>query len=144
MNTLYGILTWNTTPSSDYEYYVKRTDNVLVSNRQLEIRNILMTGVPTGAEAFFASVICYMVRYTNYGKEIQQRDANNTYAPVTRPPDANHSNSAYSFQALVQPASAYAQLVKYLDNDIDSTMNKDSFLDWMGAGCLQLLREADK
>lgn len=144
MNTLYGILTWNTTPSSGYEYYVKRTDNLLINNKQQAIREVMLTGVPEGAEAFFAAVICDLVRYTNYGAEILRLDSNNTYTQQVRPPDANHSDPAYSFQALIQPVDVYKQLGKYLDDDLTATMNKESFLDWMAAGALQLLREANK
>lgn len=144
MNTLYGILTWGTSGSSDYAFYDKRHDMIVPSNKMLAIRDIVMTGIPDDKKRMFAAFLCDIVRYTNFGSDILKLDDNNTYVPITRPTDADHSDSRYCLHGLIKPASAYRPLLRYLDTDITGRMIKASFTDWMGAACLQLLREVAK
>ena len=144
MNILYSILTWNTVPNAAYADYNKKTEVVFLTSKMVAIRNILMTGVPDDKKGFFAAVLCDLVQWTNFGTEIKQLDSNNTYVTAARPVDSEHSNQNYCFHTLIQPASVYKALRRYLDDDIAGIMNKYSFLDYMAAGCLQLLREINK
>ena len=144
MNTLYGILTWGTSGSSDYAFYDKRHDMIVPTNKMLAIRDVVMAGIPDDKKRMFAAFLCDIVRYTNFGSEIHQLDSNNTYVPISRPHDADHSDDKYCLHGLIKPVTAYRPLVRYLDDDIAGRMIKAQFTDWMGAACLQLLREASK
>jgi len=144
MNTLYGILTWGTSGSEAYSFYDKRHDMVMPTNKMLAIRDIIMTGIPDDKKRMFAAFLCDIVRYSNFGSDILQLDDNNTYVAITRPPNTEHSDARYCLHGLIKPVIAYKQLRRYLDTDIEGRMVQAAFTDWMGAACLQLLREASK
>ena len=141
MNKLFSMLMQGYVIPADSWYY-KKTSFVPASSRSAEIVAILMTGVPEARKAMYAAVLCNLALLTQYGEEIKKLDPNNTYVEVTRPTSASHSMSAYCMHDLIQPARVYKALVKYLGDDIMETLDTNSWIDLMGAGCLQLLREA--
>ena len=142
MNTLYGILVMNVPSTADYAWYDKQYDVTVPTTKMQNIREILLTGIPAEKVRMFASVVCNFVLYTSFGAEIQKLDPNNSYVEVTRPSDSEHSDQAYCCFGLIQPVSAYRKLRTFLDEDIAARMNKSSWIDYLAAGCLQLLREA--
>jgi len=141
MNTLYGILVQTVPSSPDYAWYDKQYDLTVPTTKMQNIRDILLTGVPIEKIRMFASVVCNLVLYTRFGADIQNLDPNNSYVDVTRPDDSDHSDQSYCCYGLIQPVTAYKKLRMFLDDDISGLLNKDSWVDWMAAGCLQLLRE---
>ena len=138
MNLLYSILIGTPHYSG---WYDKAMTSFLPTDRMLAIRSILIQDVPEEKLPMFACVICDLVRLSTYGSEIIALDPNNTYQPTTRPSSAKHANPDYCFYQLVKPAAAFRSLCAYLDQDIDSRLNKESWIELMGAGCLQMLRE---
>ena len=92
---------------------------------------------------FFACTVCGLVSNSAFDAEIKALDPDNTYGQPSRPPDATHSNSSYCFYTLVQPLSTYRLLKGYLDPDLVARLAGGSWLDYVAAGCVQMLREAD-
>ena len=140
MNTLYGLLVSSNPPASDSWYY-KRYDAVTTTDKANRLIAAITTGVHAARLALYVSKVCNIVLSSVYGSEIQKLDPNNTYVAVTRPTDSDHSASAYCMFDLVQPLSAYRDILSYLDDDITAQLDKQSWPELMGAGCLQLLRE---
>lgn len=143
MNLLYAILMAGSQASGDYAWYSKRITGYIPTTRLQDIRDILVQD--TGAALpMYVCMVCYMVLYTQFGKEIKELDSNNTYTDITRPADSDHDDEKYCVYKLIKPAESYQQLLHYLDDDISSRLDRSSWLDLMAAGCLQLLREATK
>jgi hypothetical protein len=42
---------------------------------------------------------------------------------------------------LIQPIKSYKPILGRIDDDIRNTLDEESWLDMMGAACLQMLRE---
>ena len=138
MNKLYSILI-GTTPVSGW--YFKRSSLYMITDRINEIRAILLQDVPEEKLPMFVCALCALVRLSTFGNEILALDANNTYQDITRPADAEHNDAAYCIHDLIKPASAFSTLRRYLADDISTRLNYESWIELMGAGCLQLLRE---
>ena len=143
INKLYGILTNGVKASGTYEWYNKQCDNPMHTQRMDTIRNIVLTGIDDEHLNFFACVVCGLVKYSAFDAEITLLDSNNTYSDPGRPPEAAHSNSSYCFYTLVQPLSSYRLLKGFLDEDLAAKIAGGSWLDYVAAGCAQMLREAD-
>ena len=141
MNTLYSILLRDAQVPANYAWYAKRTELVPISQRMDDIVDIVLTGVPTEKLAMFISYVCNIVLTTQYGAEISKLDPANTYINVSRPPTADHSDPDYCLYTLIQPADSYAELPRFLAEDIRAVLDQNSWFDLMGAACLQLLRE---
>ena len=141
MNKLYSLLMGNAYVPEEYSWYSKRTEEITVTERMAEIIAIMITDVPVARLALYVSTLCNLVLNTQYGAEIKALDPNNTYFPVTRYPDAEHSNTDYGMADLIQPVSAYTGLLRYLADDISDRLDTNSWLDIMGAASLQLLRD---
>ena len=141
MNKLYGLILFECSPSDNPEWFIKRTTTTKTTARAQALADIILTGVPAGRCAMFASVVCYMVSLTQFGKEIAALDPNNTYVPVVRDPDVDHSAESCCMHDLIRPIGAYETITTHLDKDIYDRVDKNSWLDMMGAACLQMLRE---
>ena len=138
MNLLYSILSGKPYAGG---WFDKKTTSYLPTSRSKALRAIMIRGVQDAQLPMFASVVCDLVRMSTYGTEIIGLDANNTYQPAERPADAKHDDASYCFNKLVKPASELREIRIYLDDDIEDRLNPESWVELMGAGCLQLLRE---
>ena len=143
MNILFGLLNKGIEIPDSYSWYAKRTESVPLSDKTINILDIITIGVPDSKLALYAAVLCNLVMKTQYGPEIAKLDPNNTYVPVTRPPDTAHSSKNYCMHDLIQPIAKYRPVKVYLDRDILDTLDDNSWFDLMGAACLQLLREVN-
>ena len=143
VNKLYGILTNGAKATGTYEWYNKQCENPMHTQRMDTIRNIVLTGVDNEHLNFFACTICGLVRNSAFAAEILALDPNNTYSDPSRPTDAAHSNADYCFYTLVQPVQTYRLLKGFLDKDLAAKLAGGSWLDYIAAGCAQMLREAD-
>ena len=143
MNKLFRLLMKGVEIPDSFSWYAKNIDSepLVLTDRMTNIINILTTGVPDNRLAMYAAVVCNLAMRTQYGEEIKALDPNNTYVPVTRYPDATHSDADYCMNDLIQPMAAYKKLSQYLSDDIIERLDTYSWFDMMGAGCLQLLRE---
>lgn len=139
MNKLYSILVGNMEVSG---WYFKRQTPLLITDRMQEIRSVLLQDVPSEKLPMFICVLCDLVRMSAFGTEILALDNNNTYQETVRPVDVDHSDTSYCVYDVIKPATVYSKLRRYLDEDITSRLNAESWIELMGAGCLQLLREA--
>ena len=140
MNILYNFLMNGATQDSDYAWYKKESSAVLHTTRSNKIRDILVQGVSKELP-MFAAQVCYMVLYTQFGKQIRQLDSNNTYFDSGRPANSDHNDPRYCLYSLIKPANEYRQIRSYLDDDIANETDFSSWLSIMAAGCLQILRE---
>ena len=140
MNKLFSILMQGYAPES-FSWFDKSMSSVTPAERTDALVQIIMKGVPRDRRAMFSSALCNLVLNTQYGAEIKKLDPNNTYVRVTRPKNSEHSDPKYCIHDLIQPVTAYKDIKLYLQDDIASTLNADSWFELMGAACLQLLRE---
>jgi hypothetical protein len=141
MNKLFNILMRGCSIPLSFSWYAKRSEVVPATERVLELVDIVMTGVPLERRAMVASQLCNLVLYTQYGPEIKKLDPNNTYVPVTRDPNVAHTEPTYCMHDLIQPIKSYKPILGRIDDDIRNTLDEESWLDMMGAACLQMLRE---
>lgn len=141
MNKLYSLLIGTVTVPAEYAWYSKRTEEIPVTEKMSKIIELIITDVPVARLALYVSTVCNLVLSTQYGAEIKKLDPNNTYFPVTRWPDADHSDTNYGMADLIQPIDKYRGLMSYLAKDISDRLDSNSWFDLMGAACLQLLRE---
>ena len=144
LNVLYGILTNGESAVAPYEWYGKQCDNPVHTAKIDAIRQILLTGVPAEKTNFFACVVCDLVRHSEFGNEIFVMDYNNTYNPPGRPLLSSHDDDYYTFHELCLPTQAFLGLKLYLDEDITARLSGLIWLDYIAAGCLQILREVYK
>lgn len=140
MNTLYSLLIHRNPPASDSWYY-KRTEAITLTDKASALIDAITVGVPDARLALYVSKVCNIVLSTVFGAEIQKLDDNNTYVAVTRPPNTSHTDESLCMHDLVQPLSAYRDILSYLDDDITAQLDRQSWPELMGAACLQLLRE---
>ncbi len=138
MNKLYSILIGMTPVSG---WYFKRSSQYMITDRINAIRSILLQDVPEDRLPMFVCTLCDLVRMSTFGNEILELDPNNTYQDITRPIDAEHNDDTYCIHDLIKPATAFSTLRRYLADDINNRVNHESWIELMGAGCLQLLRE---
>lgn len=141
MNKLFSLLLRGN--NSDIGWYYKKTAFIPMTQRALNIVNILMADVPVSRMSMYAAALCQVALYTQYGAEIKKLDPNNTYADVVRPPACSHSDPEYCAHDLIKPIDAYKGLLMYLQDDIAEVLDENSWFDMIGAGCLQLLREVN-
>ena len=141
INKLYSLLVADRLDTSGMSTYAKRTSTVWHTERSSWIHDILLpdTSEYRAKLPLFASVICYEVLATQYGDEIRSLDPNNTYAAVLRP-DADIS-ADYCIAPLTHGADYFNQLLPYLDEDIATRLVTPAWIEFMAAGCLQMLRE---
>lgn len=144
MNKLFSILMQYKAVPAAFAWYAKRTSPVMITSKMKKLVDIVTLDVPDTRLALYVSNICYLVLQTQYGPEILQLDPDNTYVPVKRDPNVAHSNQDYCMHNLIQPAGKYKMVKAFLDNDILDLVDTNSWLDCIGAACLQLLREASK
>lgn len=150
INKLYGVLLGMSTAEvpTDYRWYIKKFTPIATNEKVQNILKILVHTVPMDKRALFACIICNAVLHTIFGKEIADRDPVNTYVPVSRPPDRTHHDTPdgqdYSLHDMMAPTDSYRALKQYLDEDITPKLNTATWIDWIAAGCLQILRELDK
>ena len=61
-----------------------------------------------------------------------------------RPPNSANDSSDFCLSNMVGSVENYKQLKRYLDEDIMEKLIAPSWVDYIAAGCLQILREIDK
>lgn len=141
MNILYAILMNGAHATGNYVWYDKHHNGYIPTARMQAIRDIITQGVDEKLP-LLACQICSMVLYTQFGQQIKELDPNNSYVDTTRPVDADHNDSKYCLYDVIKSVSAYQNIRNYLDDDIAAVLDKESWLDIVAAGCLQMLREA--
>lgn len=143
INKLYGVLLGMAAEDvpADYRWYIKKFTTVATSEKVQNILKVLLKTVPMDKRAVFACLVCNAVLSTVFGSEIKKLDSVNTYVPVTRPPDSADSNNNFCLVTLTEPASSYAALLQYLDPDIKEKLTAPVWIEYIAAGCLQILRE---
>lgn len=146
INKLYGILLGMPIAEvpADYQWYIKKFTPIATNSKVQDILKILLVAVSVDKRALFACLICNAILQTVFGKEIEERDPVNTYLPVSRPPDSANDNSEFCLSKMAGSVDMYKQLKKYLDEDIVEKLTAPSWIDYIAAGCLQILRELDK
>lgn len=150
INKLYGILLGMSTAEvpTDYKWYIKKFTPIATNDKVQGILKILLQTVSLDRRALFACLMCNAILHTVFGKEIEERDPVNTYKPVTRPPkSSNHDTedgTDFSLWRMAAPADAYKPLLQFLDEDIVQKLSTATWVDYIAAGCLQILRELDR
>jgi hypothetical protein len=140
MNKLYAILMAGASATGDYAWYAKHHDDYILTERMQQIRDLIVQGADEKLP-LLVSQICAMILYTQFGQRIKELDSNNTYVDVTRPATADNNDSKYCLYDVIKPVNAYQKIRLYLNDDIASVVDNESWLDLIAAGCLQLLRE---
>ena len=143
INKLYGVLLGAATIAPEYEWYRKKFTACATNEKINGILAILCVAVPEARRVVFACLICNAVLQTVFGKEISALDPVNTYVPVERPNDQN-DNSNYGLRKMIGSVQDYKGLLQYLDEDIKDRLTAPTFIDYIAAGCLQILRELSK
>lgn len=144
INKLYGILLGAATIADTYQWYSKKYTTCKTSDKIDAILAVILKTVPANKRAMFACLVCAAVVKTIFGKEITELDPVNTYMPVTRPPSSNNADDSFCLWQLAGPADIYKPLKQYLDQDIVSRMTTPTWMEYIAAGCLQILRELRK
>jgi hypothetical protein len=143
INKLYGVLLGTSVVPAVYEWYKKKFTVCKTNDKINNILAILCLTVPETRRAVFACLICNAVLHTIFGKEIENLDPVNTYVPVKRPTDDNDDQDFCLFQ-MIGNSQSYQALKQYLDDDIKEKLVAPTFVDYIAAGCLQILRELAK
>lgn len=143
INKLYGVLLGSSGVPAAYEWYKKKFTVCPTNDKINGILSVLCLAVPETRRALFACIICHAVLHTIFGKEITALDPVNTYVPVERPNDDNDNPDFCLFQ-MIGNAQAYQAVKQYLDDDIKERLVTPTFVDYIAAGCLQILRELAK
>lgn len=141
INKLYGILLGTEAVSAAYQWYLKKFTPMKTSEKINAIAEILVQTVPIDKRALFACLICNAVLHTVFGNEIKELDPVNTYVPVSRPPDSPNDSKNFCLFDMAAPAKSYRPLLQYLDDDIAGRLVSPIWVDYIAAGCLQILRE---
>lgn len=144
INKLYSLLL------DSYSYnkndrFSKFTTPVFHTDRSRKIQEILMrAAVATNVNKLplFASVVCYMNRFSLFGDEIEKLDPVNTYVQIER--TQNDTDDSMCMYELTDMAYISTELKRYLDKDIIDNLEAVTWLDYMAAGCLQMLREVSE
>ena len=144
INKLYGILRGAADITGTYQWYSKNYTTCKTSDKIDAILAVILKTVPLERRAMFACLVCAAVVKTIFGKEITELDPVNTYMPVTRPPSSNNADENFCLWQLAGPADAYKSLRQYLDEDIIKRMTTPTWMEYIAAGCLQILRELRK
>lgn len=147
INKLYGVLLGELGAAAiagAYEWYRKKYTTCPTSDKIEKIVEILCKNVEPRQRALFACLMCAAVVKTIFGKEIEALDPVNTYVPVDRPPESSNSSPDFCLFMLASPAEAYKPLKQYLDQDILSRLTAPTWVEYIAAGCLQILRELAK
>ena len=144
INKLYGILLGAADVPETYRYYLKKFTPYATNDKVQDILKILLVAVSIDKRALFACLICNAILKTVFGKEIAERDPVNTYLPVTRPPSSDNDDPSFCLSGLAGSVDSYKQLKQYLDEDIIEKLTAPTWIDYIAAGCLQILREIDK
>lgn len=144
INKLYGVLLGAAVITDAYQWYAKKYTTCATTDKINQILEVLCKNVPTDKRAMFACLICAAVVKTIFGKEISELDPVNTYVPVTRPPDSTNDDGKYCLFKLVGTPDDYKPLKQFLDADILSRLDAPSWVEYVAAGCLQILRELKK
>ena len=144
INKLYGILLGSASVPEAYQWYVKKFTPYATNDKIQGILKILLVAVSVDKRVMFACLACNATLHTVFGKEIEERDPVNTYLPVSRPPDSANDSSDFCLSNMVGASENYKQLKRYLDEDIMEKLTAPSWVDYIAAGCLQILREIDK
>ena len=144
INKLYGVLLGAAVISDAYQWYSKKYTTCATTDKINQILEVLCKNVPTDKRAMFACLICAAVVKTIFGKEISELDPVTTYVPVTRPPDSTNDDSRFCLFKLIGTPEDYKPLKQFLDADILSRLDTPSWVEYVAAGCLQILRELKK
>lgn len=144
INKLYGILLGATNVPETYQWYLKKFTPYATNDKIQNILKILLVAVSVDKRALFACLICNAILKTVFGKEIEERDPVNTYLPVSRPPNSANDSSSFCLFDMAGPVESYRPLKQYLDEDITEKLTSATWIDYIAAGCLQILRELDK
>lgn len=147
INTLYGVLLGElgaTAISGAYEWYRKKYTTSPTTDKIEKIVEVLCKNVTPEQRAMFACLVCASVVKTIFGKEIAELDPVNTYVPVSRPPNSSNSSPDFCLFTLTGPAEAYKPLLQFLDTDIKNRLTAPTCMEYIAAGCLQILREIKK
>ena len=146
INKLYGVLLGMATDDipATYKWYAKKFTTVATSEKVQNILKIMLQTVSIDKRAMFACIICNAVLHTIFGKEIEKLDPVNTYVPVTRPPDSANDNPNFCLLSMAGPADMYKPMKQFLDQDILDRLETPSWMEYIAAGCLQILRELKK
>lgn len=141
INKLYSLLMDSQTVSGNTRF-TKMTTPVFHTKKSREVQSILLRAAKDAAQeklALLASFVCYMVRFTDFGEEIMSLDPVNTYVPVER--NNTDVDSSMCISELTSTTYVTTELKRYLDKDIIERLSVATWLDYMAAGCLQMLRE---
>lgn len=141
INKLYGILHGAVSAAGAYQWYEKKFTVCKSNDKINNILAVICLTVPEARRAMFACLICHAVLSTIFGKEIQELDPVNTYVPVGRPPESGNDDQRFCLFDLIGSTQSYQALKEYLDDDIKVKLQAPTFIDYIAAGCLQILRE---
>lgn len=144
INKLYGVLLGEIGAAAiagAYEWYSKKYTTCPTTDKIEKIMEILCKGISPERRAMFACLLCAAVVKTIFGKEITELDPVNTYVPVSRPPDSVNDDKDFCLFEMAGPASSYKALVPLLDQDIKDRLTAPTWVEYIAAGCLQILRE---
>jgi hypothetical protein len=144
INKLYGVLLGTVAVPDMYKWYIKKFTPLATNDKVQNILKILLLTVSLDKRAMFACLICNAILHTAFGKEISELDPVNTYIPVGRPPDSGNDDPAFCLKMETSP-DVYMPLKQFLDEDIIDRLNAAAtWIDYIAAGCLQILRELNK
>lgn len=143
INKLYGVLLDNASISDTYSWYKKKFTVCMTNDKVKKILGVLCMSVPEARRVVFACLICNAVLPTIFGKEIEKLDPVNTYVPVGRP-NTDNDNPDFCLYDMIGNAQSYQAVKQYLDADIKERLVAPTFIDYIAAGCLQILRELAK
>ena len=143
INKLYGVLLGMAAADvpTDYRWYIKKFTPIATNDKVQGILKILLQAVSFDKRAVFACLVCNAILSTVFGKEIQELDSVNTYVPVSRPPGSLDSDDRFCLTSMAKSADSYKGLMRYLDSDIKDKLTAPTWIDYVAAGCLQILRE---
>lgn len=143
INKLYGVLLGTSTVPDMYRWYIKKFTPLATNDKVQNILKVLLVAVSPDKRVMFACLICNAILHTVFGKEISELDPVNTYVPVGRPPDSGNDDPAFCLKMETSP-DTYKQLRQFLDEDILDRLTSATWVDYIAAGCLQILRELNK
>jgi hypothetical protein len=147
INALYGVLLGEigaAALSRTYEWYRKKYTTSHTTDKIEKIVEILCKNVTPEQRVMFACLVCTAVLKTIFGKEIAELDPVNTYVPVSRPPNSDNSDSDFCLFMLTGPSDMFKPLMQFLDDDIKRRLTAPTWMEYVAAGCLQILRELKK
>lgn len=136
-NILYGMLAAGKIPES--AAYWKRHTSVASTRSAASLRAILVPNYDDPRLDLYVSTVCAAVLETAFGNDISRLDPDNTYELPELP--RGSMSSRPKLYELTKSPSAMRRIVRLLDEDIRDRLTVPTWLDYMAAGCLQLLRE---